>query len=262
VTARTVRTGLVGAERDLQLSVIDFAARTLTREVEFAEESTHRVGRTLLDAGPGDADGRVALARDAAARAASLLHVAVYSPAGERVDTIYRRSAGARVTLPAGLYCGLDGAALAATTTEPLVVDRRRAHALRCAVDAGGDGAVEWPLAADPPPPPPVETPAVVAPVVIAPAPVVAPDRWYHRRSLRLEGGAAYMLSEYQRNADRGAYLGNAPALSWGGGARGGFQLARPDGGDARSGAGARARRRALVPARGRSLRDTSLGTA
>ncbi len=66
-------------------------------------------------------------------------------------------------------------------------------------------------------------------------APVAPPpsERWTHRLSARAEGGAAFMLSEFQRNTDPAAFGGNAPALSTGFivGGRAAFQLLRPDGG-------------------------------
>ncbi len=89
VTARTVRAGLADTERDLQLTILDATARSIVSDLEYAEEGTHRVARTLLDNDVGSPEARVRLARDTAARAAALLHVAVYAPTGERVDTIY-----------------------------------------------------------------------------------------------------------------------------------------------------------------------------
>jgi hypothetical protein len=144
---------------------------------------------------------------------------------------------GSRVTVAPGFYCGLDGAPLAPTTAEPIAFDRRVAHTLRCALDAAGEGAVERAFEAAPAPVTPVieapVTPVVVAPAVVAP-PAPPPDRWHHRVAVHLEGGAVYMLSEYQRNSDRAApgYEGNALALSWGGGGGGrvGVQLVHPDG--------------------------------
>lgn len=73
---------------------------------------------------------------------------------------------------------------------------------------------------------------------VALPAPEVPPaptERWYHRLSVRVEGGAGYMLSEYQRNTDpaNGAYAPNALALSWGARVGGtiGLSLLHPPGG-------------------------------
>ena len=219
-----------------------------------------------------------------------------------------------RVTVTAGLFCGLDGAPLVAVTDAPVEVERRHAHTLRCALDASGVGAVErtfeaerlGPLrleaslttsdarqrtgsarvrvlaasgAAIPREglriesadasvlvgePTPVEgaageydvslqwtrggasatlrasfederaEAALTPPEEVVAQPATRPaDGVIHRLSLRLEGGGGYMLSEFQRNTDRAAYDGNAPALSWayGGDARVGFQLLRPDGG-------------------------------
>lgn len=219
-----------------------------------------------------------------------------------------------RVTVTAGLFCGLDGAPLVAVTDAPVEMERRHAHTLRCAVDAAGAGAVErtfeaerlGPLrleaslrtsdaqrrtgsarvralaasgAAIPREglriesadasvlvgePTPVEGAAgeydvslqwtrgvssatlrasfederaeaslTLPEELVARPAVLPPDRVIHRLSLRLEGGAGYILSEFQRNTDRAAFDGNAPALSWawGGDARVGFQLLHPDGG-------------------------------
>jgi len=90
ITARTVYRGLASTERALQLSVLHRAADSISGDLDYVGESVHRVGRTLLDAGVGDPAARVLLARDAMARTGALLHVAVYGPTGERVDTVYR----------------------------------------------------------------------------------------------------------------------------------------------------------------------------
>jgi adenylate cyclase len=100
VTARTVRTGLADTERELQLTILDATARTLVSDLEYAEESTHRVARSLLDVDAGSAEARVRQARDATARAVALLHVAVYTTSGERVDTIYGARSEAREPAP------------------------------------------------------------------------------------------------------------------------------------------------------------------
>ncbi len=98
VTARTVRAGLADTERELQLTILDSTARSVVSEIEYAEETTHRIGRTLLDADTGTPEGRVTLARDLLARAASLREVAVYAPDGSRVDTIQRARADASLS--------------------------------------------------------------------------------------------------------------------------------------------------------------------
>lgn len=80
------------------------------------------------------------------------------------------------------------------------------------------------------------ETEAVALPAaaVEAPPPPV-PERWYHRVSLRLEGGAGAMLSDYQRNTDRAdpRYGGTALGLGvgFGGTASVGVAILRPRGG-------------------------------
>lgn len=77
------------------------------------------------------------------------------------------------------------------------------------------------------------ETQAITLPSPPTEAP--AAERWYHRLALRVEGGAGYMLSEYQRNTNPAdAHYGpNALALSWGGRVSGmvGVSLLRPPGG-------------------------------
>ncbi len=100
VTAHTVRAGLADTERELQLSILDGTSRSIVTEIEYAEETTHRVGRALVDAAAGPPEARVRQARDATARAVALLHLAVYAPSGERVDTIYRSAEGQRLFPP------------------------------------------------------------------------------------------------------------------------------------------------------------------
>jgi adenylate cyclase len=111
LTARTVYQGLASTERALQVSVLHRAAESISGDLDYAGESVHRVGRTLLDASAGDPAARVQLARDAMARTRALLHVAVYAPTGERVDTIYRtsdvRSLPALERLPADVVAAL-----------------------------------------------------------------------------------------------------------------------------------------------------------
>jgi class 3 adenylate cyclase len=111
LTARTVYQGLASTERSLQVSVLHRAAESISGDLDYAGESVHRVGRTLLDASAGDPAARVLLARDAMARTRALLHVAVYAPTGERIDTIYRtadsRSLPALERLPADVIAAL-----------------------------------------------------------------------------------------------------------------------------------------------------------
>jgi hypothetical protein len=220
----------------------------------------------------------------------------------------------AALTLTAGLFCGLDGASLA-PVAGPLEVDRLRAHTVRCAASAEGEGTAEFALPAERLGPlraelrlddldarartatarlrvldgvgapvardvlavepagegltagaaSPVggadpgvyrvpvswaagaraaalrvrvdEEAAASDPVALPDAPVEAPppapERWFHRVSLRVEGAAAYMLSEYQGNTDRARFEGNAFGLTagFGGGASLGVGLLRPRGG-------------------------------
>ncbi len=102
VTSRTVRAGIADTERELQLTILDATARTIVSDLEYAEESTHRVGRVLLDVSVGAPDARINIARDVVARSAALLHVAIYSADGGRVDTIYGESNGPREPAPLG----------------------------------------------------------------------------------------------------------------------------------------------------------------
>jgi class 3 adenylate cyclase len=90
-TTRTVRAGLADAERDLQAAVLDRAASAIASELEFAGEATHRVGVTLNDASGASPEARVLASRDMLARASALLHIAVYVPDGQRVDTFSQR---------------------------------------------------------------------------------------------------------------------------------------------------------------------------
>lgn len=90
VTSRSVYRGLNGLERELQVSIIHRVADAVSGDLDYVSEAVHRVGRTLLDANTGDPSARVDLARDAMARTSALLHVAIYTTSGQRVDTIYR----------------------------------------------------------------------------------------------------------------------------------------------------------------------------
>lgn len=241
---------------------------------------------------------------------------AVVATTVARVSTAVDGSGARTVNVSSGLFCGLDGAPLAAVADRPTALDRRRAHTLRCAVDAEGGGAVErafeatrlGPLRVDAAmrlsdarqrtasvrvrvfdatgaavPREGLRVESTNASVLVGdlnpvegsageydvalmwtrgaravalralfdeeraesasltlpeepaipPTPVVPSDRWVHRLSARVEGGAAVMLSEFQRNTDPTAFDGNAPALSWGfgGAARAGVQLLHPEGG-------------------------------
>lgn len=91
ITRRTVRQGLQNAERDLQAAVLDRAASAIASELEYAGETTHRVSVALNDSEGSAPEARVTAARDALARARALQHVAVYTPDGQRVDTIAQR---------------------------------------------------------------------------------------------------------------------------------------------------------------------------
>lgn len=203
-----------------------------------------------------------------------------------------------RVTItPAeGLFCALDGASLG-PIAGPIEFDRLRAHTLRCALSASGEGATEFTLPAErlgplqtglqlgavdaragratarlelrdgegvpvvrdaivvepvgegltvegtsPSPSSPggydvslawspgvrsavlrvrvddeeARTEPVSLPERVMEIPATVSERWYHRVSLRVEGGAGAMLSAYQRNTDRNdpRYGGSAPGLS------------------------------------------------
>jgi class 3 adenylate cyclase len=100
-TIRTVRTGLVGIERNLQATVLDRIAYAITTEIDYVGEVAHRVGQVLIDDAVGDPAHRVAFARDTMARAPAILHIAVYTNRGERADTI-QRTARNNETPPTG----------------------------------------------------------------------------------------------------------------------------------------------------------------
>lgn len=79
------------------------------------------------------------------------------------------------------------------------------------------------------------ESDVVTLPAAVVDAPPPARERWFHRLSLRLEGGAGYMLSAFQSNTDRNdpRFGGSAPSLSVGFGGHWvlGVALLRPRGG-------------------------------
>ena len=91
VTLRIQRSGLHRAEQELELAVCDRVGDALDRDLDYAGEATFRLGRVLTEGRITDDEARLFLGREILARAAALQHVAVYTPAGDHVDTIARR---------------------------------------------------------------------------------------------------------------------------------------------------------------------------
>lgn len=90
VTLRIQRSGLHRAEQELELAVCDRVGDALDRDLDYAGEATLRLGRVLTEGNIADDEARLFVAREIMARAAALQHVAVYTPAGDYVDTIAR----------------------------------------------------------------------------------------------------------------------------------------------------------------------------
>ena len=132
-------------------------------------------------------------------------------------DALTVEAAGAGVTVGAATPVGSGGPGV---YTVPLSwATGTRTAALRVSVDEEQ-----------------AESDAVALPAAVVDAPPApVPERWFHRLALRLEGGAGYMLSDFQRNTDRNdpRFGGNAPGLTvgFGGDAMLGFSLLRPRGG-------------------------------
>lgn len=89
-TLRLQRAGLHRAEQELELAVCDRVGDSLDRDLDYAGEATLRLGRVLTEGRIADDEARLFVAREILARAAALQHVAVYTPAGDHVDTIAR----------------------------------------------------------------------------------------------------------------------------------------------------------------------------
>lgn len=89
-TLRLQRAGLHRAEQELELAVCDRVGDSLDRDLDYAGEATLRLGRVLTEGRIADDEARLFIAREIMARAAALQHVAVYTPAGDHVDTITR----------------------------------------------------------------------------------------------------------------------------------------------------------------------------
>jgi class 3 adenylate cyclase len=90
------RAGLVNAEEQLEVAVIDHVASDLNATLDDAAEATHRVGRVLSAPGLADAP-RLELMQEAMARAEILGEVAIYGASGDYVDGIRRKD---RAALP------------------------------------------------------------------------------------------------------------------------------------------------------------------
>lgn len=85
------RRGLVNAEEQLEIAVIDHVASELNATLDDAAEATHRVGRLLSEPGISDASARLELMQEAMARAEILGEVAIYGADGAYVDAIRRK---------------------------------------------------------------------------------------------------------------------------------------------------------------------------
>jgi hypothetical protein len=88
--------GLVDAERQLEVAVLDHASALLSATADDAADATHRVGRILSESTIASDDTRLSLARETVARADSLCSVSIYDPKGALIDGIAR--SGARAT--------------------------------------------------------------------------------------------------------------------------------------------------------------------
>jgi adenylate cyclase len=105
-TAAIQKRGLEDAERQLEVSAVDHATTLVDDALEQASEATHRVGRVLTEAAITDDDARLALAREAMARAELLASVSIYGVDELTIDTIARRDAGAVLAAPASIDLG------------------------------------------------------------------------------------------------------------------------------------------------------------
>lgn len=92
-TTTIQRQGLIDAERQLEVSVIDHAAAILDRSADDAEETAHRVGRVITEAAITNEEARLALAREVVARADIVSTVAIYTSDGGLVVAIARDGA-------------------------------------------------------------------------------------------------------------------------------------------------------------------------
>lgn len=98
-SAQLQRQGLLDAERQLEVSVVDHASTLVEQSTSGAAEATHRVGQLLTEASIQDEDARLGLARDTVARADVLALVAIYGPDGRLLDGIARTGAP-KITAP------------------------------------------------------------------------------------------------------------------------------------------------------------------
>lgn len=84
--------GLESDERALEVAIVDHAGSTIDGLLDDASEGTHRVGRIVTEAELRDPDAKIALAREAMARASVLESVAIYGADGRLIDAIARSS--------------------------------------------------------------------------------------------------------------------------------------------------------------------------
>ena len=110
VMTRIQRDGLFHAEQELEVAVVDEAARRVELVFREAERATVRVGELLTESRISDDDARLALAREATGRARTLADVSVYDAEGALLDTITRDGARAIATPAPGRYAAPPGA--------------------------------------------------------------------------------------------------------------------------------------------------------
>ncbi len=93
ISLRIQRQGLEASERSLGLSTIEQVTVGFEHSLGEVATASHWVGRMLTEAKISDTDLRIALAREAVARAPSLAQVAVYDAQGKLIDAIRKPSA-------------------------------------------------------------------------------------------------------------------------------------------------------------------------
>jgi class 3 adenylate cyclase len=92
ISLRIQRQGLEASERSLGLSTIEQVAEGFEHSLGEVASVSHWAGRILTEAKIGDADLRIALAREAIARAPSVAQIAVYDAQGKLIDAIRKPS--------------------------------------------------------------------------------------------------------------------------------------------------------------------------
>jgi adenylate cyclase len=137
------RQGLLDAERQLEVGVVDHAATLVESAAGDAAEATHRVGQLLTEASIQDDDARLRLAQETMARAELLALVAVYTPEGKLLDGIARRGAPPQVAPPrldAGDLAAEAGRWSGTRYLEPVLRDGQRRAWVLGMIDLGALG--------------------------------------------------------------------------------------------------------------------------